>query len=580
MTQETITTYTPEGYLQEPPELQSGEPDPLDNEAPGLSIEKVESVVLQFSPRTEVDPNNDTIHTIYEHGDATFSFVGRDETPDFPTLESSRPSYLGRESVSQALYKQVIVGNNPRDWENRDYNQVYVDYRDTLRERREQNKGKPEHLLAEQSPYGVYALLERIQPDEPHWSQQREAIANNDYNEESLYLIDAILSIDREVASSLENDRKNFSSAAIEEHPPLGEAVMVAAALGDSEAQQLADEAVARLRAEQESNRKQREQEIKQLVRSNEERLSQVEAYRPEELLAVHATEYEPNVTQDGYEIYTTHDTVGYPRSTLHTSINHKVEDHFRGNWGYRGYVLIAPFDKMMDANGPPANLYGVDTWWTRNPGEALQLPEATLVAPSADEDAPPVSRENGRIEYKTTGYGQDDIEQLKKELVHWIDPGEQSYDTGEEQADLQDRANKLVERRVLAEARSSDGEEIEFENTEVQHGIAARLRDLLVELEITNVRGKELLRPKNEHGMHSNDQLRLDKLGLELGSGTEEHTGSGANLLEKGVADGKRSIMDPVYDLKPLRVALASGTMNSRGTAKKRHEQSKQLLW
>src|SRR3989344_1629403 len=59
--------------------------------------QEVEEIALQFSPRVEVDDQGLT-RTIFEYQGKTFSFQGRDETPEYPTVESSRPTYLGHES--------------------------------------------------------------------------------------------------------------------------------------------------------------------------------------------------------------------------------------------------------------------------------------------------------------------------------------------------------------------------------------------------------------------------------------------------------------------------------------------------
>jgi hypothetical protein len=70
-------------------------------------------------------------------------------------------------------------------------------------------------------------------------------------------------------------------------------------------------------------------------------------------------------------------------RSSIHGSLNGIISAHLGGDWGRCDYVVIGNVARIVDRNGPPASLQGVDTFWTRAPGVDLIIPDARVVMPT-----------------------------------------------------------------------------------------------------------------------------------------------------------------------------------------------------
>ncbi|NBW39664.1 hypothetical protein EBR25_01540 [bacterium] len=106
-------------------------------------------------------------------------------------------------------------------------------------------------------------------------------------------------------------------------------------------------------------------------------------ALSPSELVCVHATRFLPEMKGDGTVcIASTASATDHKfiRNTVHLSLNHVVQSHVFGNWEDCPYVVISPFEKVIEQSGKPHMLNTVDTWWTLNPGEPLIMPEAHVI--------------------------------------------------------------------------------------------------------------------------------------------------------------------------------------------------------
>lgn len=537
-------------------------PEQAQAEFPKVTPEQIEAVTAQFSPRSEVDDQG-LNRTIFEHQGITFAFMGREETPIYHTFEVSKPTYLGREPVTLAYTKEkpaltsdqrkyfadngmaaeeihAVEDKRVKEWQ--DEHDRLSGFVDKIHELDKLNADKPEHLIVEQSPYGIYSLLERLQPENPHWKDQREAVLHNQYDDETLRLIDMVTGVD---AAMIDKNRPRDED---ENHPPLGEAVVAAALLGDAKASNLADGA-----AKEQSEREARTQ-AKELADTLEwaesaKNLQGIEAYRPEDLVVVHATSYEPKWGARGYEVETTHDATGQPRATVHTAINHKVENAtLAGNWDSKDYVLVAGLDHMLDVNGPPKSLNGADTWWSRNPGEHLVFPGGTLIGPSEDQTEL-VLKSDGKTSYKTKGFTEEDMNILTKSFPA--------------------AASRLAELM-----KDENGQPISSESEAGQRIIANTLRDALVRDEITNVRGKELMWQSDDKFMPEEIQRPITKMAAELGLGATSilHSGTQESDTEDMAARGHRVFGMYFSDPKVRRTAYASGMMAAGGISRQNY--------
>jgi|GEM_PF-3826080 len=170
-----------------------------------------------------------------------------------------------------------------------------------------------------------------------------------------------------------------------------------------------------------------------------------------DELVLVHATLFEPKFDESGAAlIHTRGDTQGYPRATLHFTLNHKVVGHMQGNWDEAGYTIVAPFNPAVQANGLPANLCGIDTWWNQNPGEPVRLPGAILVKDAGNIEQL-VSRQGNIVEVKTSGFTSADVEQLfdqaldQKDFGPFIDCLTETEEAREANTELLELFNRAI---------------------------------------------------------------------------------------------------------------------------------------
>lgn len=497
-----------------------------------LSPESIEAIAAKFGYRTEVDQDGLT-RQVYEFGGASFSFASREETPIYPTVEQSQPTRLGREP-----WRSGSLNHREHYKEQIDRQ---TNYDSTLASLRERNADKPEHFITETSPYGVYSLLAKLQQDNPTWQIQAKAIAQGQYDQEALNTIDMITALNAYYIGNRED---------AEHQPLLGELVVVAALLGDQQAQQLADQAT----------RLQRQREEAVIDRNNAAMSSRealtdaVEAFKPSDLVVVHATSYEPKQVEGGHEVSTTHDASGFPRATIHTSLNHKVESAgMYGEWDSNDYVIISGLDAMLQADGLPKSLNGADTWWTRDPGEALSFPDATLIMPGGEQDELAIKADHGRITYKSEGFTQSDI-------------------------DAADDVYPGTTAKIKEALHDKEGKIISPETTQGKRIIANIVRDALVAREIEITRGKDIENQYDDKYMPPAFNSRIRKMihDMNIPIGVALHADSEEAEAERSVSRGEYRFKTD--DPKVRRVSYASGFTSGGGDARKVYIKQKNM--
>jgi hypothetical protein len=299
--------------------------------------ERLLNEVLQ--PHIEVD-NGGYKRKIYTLNGKSFAFKGREELPIYKTLQESR---------------SVLVGELPKWVKAQDYSS----YRDTVR--KTQLKEGSEHFATNKTVQGVVELLLQLGNTDKELFTLSVEIGKGIYSPQALEMIDEL------IAANFISDDGEFSKHATVD----GEALVVLSRMGNKEAQELI------------AKKKKILQERKIDLRQERAVPNGTEALNPKELVCVHATKYAPQaLSATEYSIPTTYDATHglIPRNTIHTSLNHKVEAHMDGSWENAGYVIISPFEQVMEKNGVPQGLNTVDTWWARNPGEPLVFPDATII--------------------------------------------------------------------------------------------------------------------------------------------------------------------------------------------------------
>ncbi|MFZ4514806.1 MAG: hypothetical protein ACOYN3_00645 [Acidimicrobiia bacterium] len=222
----------------------------------------------------------------------------------------------------------------------------------------------------------------------------------------------------------------------------------------------------------------------------------------------VHATRFAPERDASGAVILRpTFAATGYGRSSLHFTLNHVVSSHLYGQWDDAGYVILAKLPDVIAANGRPENLFGVDTWWTCNPGETLRIPNAVVVR--GDLDAPLFGQEvRNEIVYKSGNYTDEDLAHLQEQ-------------TGFDAAALDARlAEHMREFSVSAE-------KIE----QMRHAeISTAVRDAVVGNVLRELGVRRIVGSYNNCSMDA----EISQLARELGCTSEMHNGSTSMTVEK----------------------------------------------
>jgi len=326
----------------------------------------------QLKPRTEED-NAGFERTLYTYQGTTFTFKGREELSIYDTLSDSSSRLLGEspnwvEEEDWKSYQQQVEATQQRGAETR-------------------------HFVANKSLLGVVELAIELGSKDETLVQVRDNVRNGVYSERELNLIDAL------VATNY--DGWGYVGATPNHN---AEATVVLALLGDEKAQTAVAESVETMRKADQSRRVYPEGET-----------TDYEPLNPNELVTVHATRYKPETDDEGnLLVQTTFDASDGKvlRNSVHTALNHKVAGHMYGSWGDTGYVLISPFNAMVERNGLPRTLNTVDTYWTANPGEAVVFPDATLVAPGGEDVEGLFVQEGNVVKFKSEGI---DIQELLK---------------------------------------------------------------------------------------------------------------------------------------------------------------------
>lgn len=152
----------------------------------------------------------------------------------------------------------------------------------------------------------------------------------------------------------------------------------------------------------------------------NPERYASIEAIDPKKVVLVHSTSHGVDIAEDGSVTLRPASAFRedkFPRSSIHFTPNGQVTGHYAGDWGPSNSLIVTNFADVTEANGVmPAAMSTADTYFTLDPGGALQLPDVRVVR-SASADATELIHEEGRvITYKDSEhYTEEETAQIKQ---------------------------------------------------------------------------------------------------------------------------------------------------------------------
>jgi hypothetical protein len=377
-----------------PTELLEQAPDPQLN--PNMRMESV------LDSRTVMDEQGYQRRIYDLSPNVSVSFRGREE---LPTISNSN---LG-EGVSSML---LTPDEQPREVELKEFESYVASHSKT--------DSAAEHLIANATPLGIIDLAVRLKGDkqpDAELMELRGHLLSGEIGDKENALLD-ILS-----AAVLAEPNPN---AGVERTDGLLDAAL--ALNGDKTK-----------RAELTDKMKVLEAQEKHLVLAEigEGALGLVFEHQPTEpevikhaegLVLVRTTNNEPVIDKDGTVSMqpaseyskAIHGISGgnayVPRQTTHFSLNHHVQSHVLGNFEDRGYTVVAPLTKALEANGRPAVLFGVDTYFTSGPGEKVSLPMAIILEGGKDQSEIVVNEGNTR-RFKTHDFKPEDIGRLLNEF-------------------------------------------------------------------------------------------------------------------------------------------------------------------
>lgn len=360
---------------------------------PASHVESVESMVNVLAPYGE-QAEDGTGRLIFTAGDVSFSFKSPEEYPLYPTQSQASTRLLAERS------KRPTPNGDPFD-----------DYKEQIVARTPDNS-EGRHFTVDHTLSGVLDLAHELNPDDIALSHLRDEVKAGKYPERALLLLDAL------AAASYIDEAGNVTAVP----NPYGDALVAMSLRGDVAAQTQVALRTARLH-EHDAAKAQADHQVRAAHRSAHPDIYNVapghEAPKARDYMTVHATGHEPRRSEDGtIQLKTRFDTTGFSRPSLHFTLNHIVESHTYGNFDAAAYVVVAPLDKMIDANGKPKNLVGVDTWWNRNPGQPVECPGAVLVEPNDGAVDDLFVREGDSVKYKTTNFTERDVSQIVSELI------------------------------------------------------------------------------------------------------------------------------------------------------------------
>ena len=325
---------------------------------------------------------------IFEMGDKSFSFKSILESPTYPTQVRIHTTLIGEPSS--------VLEESGKD--------THQQYQSEVAKITPDKVDDKEHYTVDRSLKGILQLAQHINPTDSTIGVMLSEISGGVYSDRALLLLDAI------AATTCMDEAGNMGKI-----DPYGDAMVILALSGDAAAQAQISSRVAKLH---EIDSVTASEETAKIIDHNtkwpQKDGEQENILSLAQLSMAHTSKFPPLRDESGQIIIKTRfDAQGFSRASLHFTVNHLVKAHLYGSWDESPFVVVAPLKEMLEQNGKPRALGGIDSWWLRNPGQAVECPGAIVVAPNTREGSPLLESSGDEIRYKTKDYSEQDIEEL-----------------------------------------------------------------------------------------------------------------------------------------------------------------------
>ena len=274
------------------------------------------------------------------------------------------------------------------------------------------------------TPEGLLQEAIRLNPKDQNLQMMLKNIQNREFNEPEIQLLDNI-------AASISVNRRGREQA---NENVDGFAMVLSALSGNEGAKKLVDERTRNYHKIMQAKKAQAAAEADQsfLRRQQEEYTGNVDTTQ---IPAIHSTSYPVIRNADGsisiqsLGSHTAGTDKSVPRASVHLTLEAPVAGIMERSESLTNSRIVTRLSSMLEDNGMPTQMNPTDTWWMRNPGEALKLSDSSVIRAFG-------SRREYESELKSRGFptGTDstpvividprtkDVLQLRKESYSDID--------------------------------------------------------------------------------------------------------------------------------------------------------------
>jgi TP901 family phage tail tape measure protein len=413
------------------------------------------------------------------------------------------------------------------------------------------------------------SLLEeaiKLNPKDKSLQKMLENVKNKEFGKREIKLLD-------EISASISVNRRGRASHAENVD---GYAMVLSSLSGNKNAKKLVAERtknyykiMADLRRKEQARLK---QGLKEGLDRNPSRLIDEKTNRPMDVdpagvTVFHATPYPVvrdadgsiNILSQGSHNLGVHSSV--PRPSVHTTLEAPVAPHMAMQMTGNENFVISRLSTMIKDNDVPRYINPTDTWWLKNPGQALKFSDASVVRPFTSKriyDEELIKRGLGPVGTNSTPVIAVDP---KTKDVLFLRKDEYSHEDRVLLAKLSDELEDIIP-GALVRKRDPDSF-IGFENSVLDSlSKQAAKKQIGISSPLENLSGPTLASPEASK--------RIGTLNYKYSRPDSLHAESSAVRLEMMANDRVRGIPNYVKhaatggDLEPMRMAIASGSTAS----------------